>query len=140
MEMGRILNRELFLYLLDLEVKRARRYQNFFCLLSLKITRPQGVPNGKSLQHCFQTVSHWIEEELRESDILGCLGNHELAALLPYADLSAGCNARSRFEGSLPYFNFKNEGFRLTINQACFPKDGTDTADLLRRITAGGAA
>jgi hypothetical protein len=140
MEMGRILDRDLFLYLLDLEVKRARRYQNFFCILSLKVSRAPGSRNGKSLQHCFETLTHWLERELRESDILGSLGNQELAALLPYADISAGGNARSRFEGNLKDFNFKNDGFQLTINQVCFPSDGTDTADLVRKITGAAAA
>ncbi len=140
MQTGRILDRDLFLYLVDLEVKRARRYQNFFCLLSLKISRAPGPENGKSLQHCFKTVAHWLERELRETDVLGFLGSYEVAALLPYADLSAGCNARSRFETGLKDFNFKNEGFELTIKQVCFPKDGTDTADLVRKTTAGAAA
>ena len=140
MEIGRILNRELFLYLLDLEVKRARRYQNFFCILSLKLSRLSDSGNEKKLQNCFQTLSHWLSEELRESDILGSLGDHQLAALLPYADLSSGSHARERYEGSLKYFNFKNDGFELTIHQVCFPKDGTDTADLIRKITGIEAA
>ncbi len=140
MEIGRILNRELFLYLLDLEVKRARRYQNFFCILSLKLSRLPDSGNEKNLQNCFQTLSHWLSEELRESDILGTLGDDQLAALLPYADLSSGAHARARFEGSLKYFNFKNDGFQLTIDQVCFPKDGTDTADLIRKITGIEAA
>ncbi len=135
MEIGRILNRELFLYLLDLEVKRSRRYQNFFCLLSLKLSRLPGYENDKGIKTCFQALSHWLAEELRESDILGSLADNQLAALLPYADLSAGGHARSRFEGSLRYFNFQNEGCALTIDQVCFPKDGTDTTDLIRKIT-----
>lgn len=32
-EFGRVLKKDLFLYFFDLEVKRARRYQNFLCLL-----------------------------------------------------------------------------------------------------------
>ncbi len=140
MRTGRILDRDLFLYLVDLEVKRARRYQNFFCLLSLKVSRAPGSEIGKSLQHCFKTVAYWLEQELRETDILGSLGGHEVAVLLPYADLSAGCSARSRFEGSLKDFNFQKEGFELTIKQVCFPKDGTDTAELVRKMAAGAAA
>ena len=140
MEIGRILNRELFLYLLDLEVKRARRYQNFFCVLSLKLSRLPGSANHTNLQNCFQTLSHWLSEELRESDILGSLGENQLAALLPYADLSSGTHARDRFDGGLKYFNFKNDGFQLSIDQVCFPKDGTDTADLIRKITGSEPA
>ncbi len=140
MQTGRILDRDLFLYLVDLEVKRARRYQNFFCLLSLKVSRAPGSQSGQSLQHCYKTVAHWLEQELRETDILGSLGSHEVAALLPYADRGAGCSARARFEGSLKDFNFQKEGFELTINQVCFPKDGTDASELFRKMTAGASA
>ena len=34
---GRILDKNLFLFLLDLEVKQARRYQNFLSILILKL-------------------------------------------------------------------------------------------------------
>jgi hypothetical protein len=46
-ELSRILNQEIFLYLLDLEVKRARRYQDFFCILVLNLNRIPSHDNGK---------------------------------------------------------------------------------------------
>ncbi len=140
MESGRILNRELFLHLLDLEVKRAMRYQNFFCLLCLKVSPLANYQNGRSLQHFFETLTHRLRRELRESDVLGSLGNHQVAALLPYADVSAGCSARARFERNLEEFHFKIGGFQLTITQVCFPNDATETADLVRKMTADAAA
>ncbi len=139
MELGRILNRELFLHLLDLEVKRAMRYQNFFCLLCLKVSPVANHQNGRSLQQFFEALTHWVRRGLRESDILGSLGNYQVAALLPYADVSAGCSARSRFERNLEEFNFKG-GFQLSITQVCFPNDATETADLVRKMTIGAAA
>ena len=39
----RVLDKDLFLFLLDLEVKRARRYQNFICL-----PLPKLKPSSKS--------------------------------------------------------------------------------------------
>ena len=75
-----------------------------------------------------------LKEELRESDILGALEENKLAALLPYADISAGDIARSRFEGSVKYFDFKNEGYDVLVDQICFPLDGTDTADLINKV------
>jgi hypothetical protein len=134
MELSRILSRELFIYLLDLEVKRARRYQNFFCILILKLSQLASHDNGTGLQNCYQKLSHLLEEELRESDILGTLAENRLVALLPYADISAGGHAKSHFEGSLKYYDFKSEGYEVVIEQVCFPMDGTDTPGIVDKV------
>jgi GGDEF domain-containing protein len=133
-KLSRILNREIFLYLLDHEVKRARRYQDFFCVLILKLSRLPSHDNGKEQQACYQTLANLLVEELRDSDILGSLGEKGLAALLPFADSSAGGIAKSRFEGSLKYCDFQSEGYEVTVEQVCFPVDGTDTSGLIKKV------
>jgi GGDEF domain-containing protein len=139
MALSRVLNREIFLYLLDLEVKRARRYQNFFCVLILKLVQLSSKENGNGLHNCYNQLSHLLREEFRESDILGSLGENKLAALLPYADGSAGGQARSHFQASLEYCDFKKEGYEVKIEQFCFPMDGTDTRDLIRKVIGSDA-
>jgi PleD family two-component response regulator len=134
MERRRIPNREMFLYLLDLEIKRAIRYQNFFCILKLKLSQLPENRNGKGPQVCYQTLRHLLIEEMRESDILGSLGDDQLAILIPYADPSAGSSAKSRLEGSLKYFEFKKEGYEVMVDQISFPLDGTDTPDLVGKL------
>jgi hypothetical protein len=131
---GRILTRDLFLNLLDLEVKRARRYQNFFCVLVMRMNQLSSHDNGTHQASCYQKLSHLLTDELRESDILGTLNENCFAALLPYGDCAAGDITRSRFEGSLKYYDFKNEGYEVKIEQLCFPMDGTDTADIVRKV------
>jgi len=137
---GRILNRDLFLFLLDLEVKRARRYQNFLCLMLFKIKQFSQEDNGGSLKACYQTLSDLLMDEMRESDIIGSLELDRLVVLLPYADVKAGTYVQSRFEDALEYYDFKNKGFEIMIDQVCFPINGTDTMDLLRRALEAEAA
>ena len=133
--LNRVLNREIFLHFLDLEVKRSRRYQNFFCILILKLKElPEG-KGGKALPACYQKLTHLLEEEARDSDVLGTLGEQRLAVILPYADMSSGSNTRSRFESNLRYYDFTREGYQVVVEQVCFPSDGTDTLDLVRRVT-----
>jgi PleD family two-component response regulator len=139
-ELKRILNRELFLYFLDLEVKQAQRYQNFFCIMILNLTQFCENDYGQSLQTCYQKLTHLLTEELRESDILGSLGENKLAALLPYADPTAGSHAKSRFERSLKYYDFNHEGYKVKIDQVCFPMDGTNTADIVKRVMGAEAS
>ena len=132
-EFGRILNRDFFLYLLDLEVKRARRYQNFICLLLLNLRQLPKANNGRYFHICQQTLGKLLSREMRETDILGSLGKDKLVALLPYADASAGGHAKSRFEGTLKYYDFKKKGYEVTIDQICFPMNGTDTIDIIKK-------
>ena len=129
------LSRELFLYVLDLEVERARRYQDFFCVLKLKLFPLPGQEEGKGLQKCHRSLTNWLREELRESDLLGSLGDDHLAVLLPYADLSVSRQVKSRLEDSLKYFGFQNDGYEVMIDQICFPKDAAVTKDLVSKVT-----
>ena len=132
-ELGRILNKDFFLYLLDLEVKRARRYQNFLCLLLLNIKKFSKNDEEGAFHTCHEALSKLLMEEMRETDILGSLDGNKLAVILPYADKSAGSNAKSRFEGTLKYYDFKSKGCEVNINQICFPINGADTFDLIKK-------
>jgi GGDEF domain-containing protein len=139
-DMNRVLNREIFLYLLDLEVKRSRRYQNFFCILILRLKELPDQDDGKGLQACYRRLAHLLAEEARDSDILGTLGEKRLAVILPYADMSSGSFTRSRFESSVQYCDFPREGYQVVVEQVCFPRDGADTPDLVRKVIGVEAA
>jgi hypothetical protein len=72
-------------------------------------------------------------EEMRESDVLGSLGEHQLAILLPYADILAGDHAKCRFEDVLKCFDLKSKGYEVMIDQICFPRNGTDSIELIKK-------
>jgi len=139
-ELNRVLNREVFLHLLDLEVKRSRRYQNFFCILILRLKELPNQNSGKGLQACYQRLSHLLVEEVRDSDVLGSLGEKRLAVILPYADMSSGDFILSRFESNLRYHDFAREGFQVVIEKVCFPCDAADTSDLLWKVVGAESA
>ena len=132
--MRRILDREQFLFFLDLEVKRARRYQNFFSILILKMAHISSHENEGRSQIGQRSLAHLFQDGLRESDILGSLAENRLVVLLPYADQNAGGGAKIRVEGDLQYYDFKNEGYEVTIDQVSFPKDGANIADLEKKV------
>ena len=133
----RILNKDLFLFLLDLEVKRAQRYQNFLCLLSPTLKPSFQNDHRVEFKTCYQTLVNLLIDELRETDLLGSLGENNLVILLPYTDSSAGGGAKSRIEGALKYCDFQSKGFDVTINQTCFPLNGTDTSELIKKALEG---
>ena len=130
----RILPREMFLSLLDFEVKRSRRYQNFFCILVLKLNQISNHDNGIQQRSCYQKMAHLLEEELRESDIVGILSDNSIAAILPYGDPVSGENAKARFDRNLKYFDFPKDGYEIIVDRICFPTDSTNTSDLIKRL------
>ena len=131
---ARILNRELFFNMLDWEVKRARRHRNFFSILKLKLSPLPGFENEEGLKTCGKTLSDFVAEELRESDIFSFLGNDQWAVLIPYADLSAVGFLGLRLMGGLEYYDFKKKGYEVMADLICFPADGTNTADLIEKL------
>lgn len=137
---GRMVPREIFFQLLDMEVKRARRYQNFFCVLLMKLTRLSVQDNGARQTDCYTRLSHLLKEEFRESDILSHLSESCIAALLPYGDAATGEQTKSRFEGNLKYFDFRHEGYEVKIEQIFFPMDGTSSSDLIQKMERFGEA
>jgi hypothetical protein len=132
----RILNRDFFLQLLDLEVRRARRYQNFFCILVMRLNQLLNPDNGAHRNSCYEKLTRLLKDELRESDILGSLNDDCIVAILPYGDAGAGDHARTRFEGSLKYYDFKSDGYEVLINQFTFPIDGADTSELVKKVSS----
>ncbi|NIS62615.1 MAG: hypothetical protein GTO13_18495, partial [Proteobacteria bacterium] len=64
---GNVLNNQSFLFMLDLEIKRARRYQNFLSLLSLTFGHLD--PSlGEDASISFKTLANLVKDELRETD------------------------------------------------------------------------
>ncbi|MBP1694884.1 MAG: hypothetical protein H6Q41_72 [Deltaproteobacteria bacterium] len=128
---GRILNRNLFHFVLDIEVKRSRRYQNFLCLMLFKIRQLSEEGDRGGMQACYRKLGDLLMEETRESDIIGSLELDRLVVLLPYADMKAGAYVKSRFEDVLKYYDFKSKGIEIVIDQVCFPVNGSDTTGLI---------
>lgn len=127
-----MLDRDQFINFLNHEVKRARRYQNFFCLLVLRIEPPSdGFKDA--LKDYYERMRGLIVEEVRESDLIGLLEENRMVILLPYADSGAGGQAKSRLEETLKCYDFDNNGYEVMIQKICFPIDGTNTASILEK-------
>jgi PleD family two-component response regulator len=90
--------------------------------------------NGQGLQTCLERLIHFIGEELRESDIMGFLGEHQLAVIFPYTDPNAASHIQSRFEHLLEYLEFKKEGCEVKMVRICFPADASNTAALIGKM------
>jgi hypothetical protein len=131
---GRILNKDLFLFLLDYEVKRGRRYQNFLSILILELLALPSEDGVGDLDSSYQMLVALLMDEMREADIFGAVGENRLVILLPYADILAGSQAKSRFETVLKYYDFQSKGCEVKIHQVSYPNHGTDTPELMKKV------
>jgi len=57
LEPNRILNKDLILFLLDLEVKRGRRYQNFLSILILDLIAVSNGDGGGDFESSYEMLS-----------------------------------------------------------------------------------
>lgn len=131
---GRILDGPMFYYLLDHEVRRARRYQNFICVLHFQIRRISEGEGQDQQQACHETLGDFLSLEIRDSDIIAPFGDKGWLVLLPYADLLTGLKAKTRLEAILKYFDFKKRGWDVVIDPWVFPVHWTDSEDLLYHL------
>jgi hypothetical protein len=102
-------------------------------LFKIKQFSQEGDPGD--MQASYRKLGDLLMEETRESDIIGFLELDRLVVLLPYADMKAGAHVKSRFEDTLKYYDFKSKGIEIMIDQVCFPINGSDTTDLIKRAS-----
>ena len=130
---GHVFNRQSFLYLLDLEIKRARRYQNYLSLLSLTFGHLDPTP-GENPSISLKTLANLVKSELRDTDIVGQGGENRLLVMLPYADMTGVHRARERLEKTLYEYGFGRKGFTIEIDEVCFPTHARNADALLRTV------
>jgi GGDEF domain-containing protein len=128
-----IFMREDFLRLLDLEIRRARRYQNLFGLLKFELQNRAFhgmVGNGKSLKFVLKLLS----DELRETDVLGQTNENEVMVILPYCDPLGSETVHRRLSDILNELHLSDRGVQVQSRCACFPKEGTDMEEMLTKL------
>ena len=128
---GHVFNRQSFLFLLDLEIKKAQRYQNYLTLLSFTFDylNPSLTKNpGISLK----TMGNLLRDELRETDVIGQGATNRLLVMLPYADMVGAQKVRKRLEQTLRDYGFGTREFAIQIDEVCFPTHATSIKDLLQ--------
>ncbi len=128
---GNVFNRQSFLFMLNLEIKRARRYQEFLSLVSITFGHFDPLP-GKSPTISFKTLANLLKDKLRDTDIIGRSGRNRLLVMLPYADMKGTHRVRERLEKILCEYGFGREGFTVEISEVCFPTHATNVDDLLQ--------
>jgi hypothetical protein len=129
-----IVDADNFIRILDLEVNRCRRYQNYFCMVLLKIERDHEKTKSAPQEFIYRKIINLLAEEIRESDVIGSPADHCIAVILPYGDPDAGEKTRKRIEETLRYYEFRKDGYKVGTELIGFPQSGTETSELMKMI------
>ena len=134
LDRARIKNKNTFVYFLDMEVNRARRYRDFFSIILLRLMKPACHPQDATMEAACNKLKEVLAQEARETDILGTMGEDEIAILLPYANAESAELAQHRFNDLLASYVIVNEGPEINFKRVCFPSDGTTGVDILKKM------
>jgi hypothetical protein len=123
----RVLTPEAFDFVLNNELKRAVRSQNF---LTLVVVNPQS--EGRARQETAREIAVLVSRELRETDLLTATPDGRLSMVLLDADMPNSMRVIDRLMTRLEHYQFSSP-LAIEIGAACCPTHGAD-AETLRRV------
>jgi hypothetical protein len=141
----RVLTPEAFDFVLNNELKRAVRSQNFLTLLLLEPTAqgtPAGRPSGASATppppDAVRQVARLVSREVRETDLLAQTDNGRVSVVLLDADLQNSMRVVDRLMSRFEHYEFPTP-LAIEVGAACCPTHGVDV-ESLRRVAEQSAA
>jgi GGDEF domain-containing protein len=132
----RVLTSEAFDFVLNNELKRAIRSQNFLTLVHVEPTI-QGVPNGGNgeREKAVREIARLISREVRETDLLALTGHGRLSIVLLDADMPNSIGVIERLMSRLDHYQFP-QPLAIEVGAACCPTHGADVESLRRAAEA----
>ena len=126
----RVLTPEAFEFVLNNELKRAVRSQNFLTLLLLEPTaqRPEQMPQADVVRE----VARLVSREVRETDLLSQTTERQLSVVLLDADVPNSMQVVDRLVSRFEHYEFPSPVV-VEVGAATCPTHGAD-AQSLRRV------
>ena len=130
-EGSKLLTPGAFEFVLDSELKRAVRSQNFLTLIILEASREWEGMQVSADDGTVLEVAQLIGREVRDTDLLGHTERGMLALVLLDADFEHSTRVIDRLVSRIENYEFPN-ALRIAVGAACYPTDAVD-ADSLKR-------
>ena len=128
-EGSKLLTPGAFEFVLESELKRAVRSQNFLTLVTVEASREwEGMMITADVGTLHQ-VGDIIGREVRDTDLLGHTENGTLAMVLLDADFEHSLRVIDRVVARIENFKFP-AALRIAVGAACFPVHAVDAASL----------
>ncbi len=127
-----MLTSEAFDFVLNNELKRAVRSQNFLTLVHVEPTvRDAQVAGTGDRDTAVREIARLISREVRETDLLAHTGQGRLSIVLLDADMPNSMGVIERLMSRLDHYEF-TQPLAIEVGAACCPTHGADV-DSLRR-------
>ncbi len=130
----RVLTSDAFDFVLDNELKRAVRSQNFLTLLLLEPTPRAHAAEAAEATEIVRAVTRLVSREVRETDLLAHTDGR-LSIVLLDADLPNSMRVVDRLMSRFDHFEFPTP-LAFEVGAACCPTHGADVESLRRAAEA----
>ena len=130
-EGSRLLTPGAFEFVLDSELKRAVRSQNFLTLVTIEASREWEGMTVTADDGTLQEVAQIIGKEVRDTDLLGHTEKGTLAIVLLDADFEHSTRVIDRLVSRIQNYEVPTV-LRIAVGAACYPTHAVD-ADSLKR-------
>jgi hypothetical protein len=131
-EGSRLLTPGAFEFVLDSELKRAVRSQNFLTLVTLEASREWEGMMVTADDGTVHEVAQVIGKEVRDTDLLGHTDRGTLALVLLDADFDHSTRVIDRLVARIENYEFATP-LRIAIGAACYPTHAVDAESLKRQ-------
>ena len=131
-EGSKLLTPNAFEFVLDSELKRAVRAQNFLTLVTVEASREWEGMMVTADDGTLQEVAQIIGREVRDTDVLGHTGKGTLALVLLDTDFEHSSRVIERVVSRIENYEFQN-ALRIAVGAACYPTHAVDAESLKRQ-------
>ena len=128
---SKLLTSDAFEFVLDAELKRAVRSQNYLTLVTVKASRESEGVTVAADDGTLQQVAQLIGREVRDTDLVGHTDRGTLALVLLDADFDHSTRVIDRLVERIERYEFPG-ALRVAVGAACYPTHAVD-ADSLKR-------
>jgi hypothetical protein len=131
-EGSRLLTPGAFEFVLESELKRAVRSQNFLTLVVVETSREWEGMMMTADDGTVHEVAQIIGREVRDTDLLGHTERGTLALVLLDADFEHSARVIDRVVSRIENYEFPTS-LRIAVGAACYPTHAVDAASLKRQ-------
>jgi hypothetical protein len=126
---SRLLTSNAFEFVLDGEMKRAVRSQNYLTLVVFETQREWDGMTVTADPGTLEEVANIVGHEVRDTDLLGNTESGVLSVVLLDADYENGTRVIDRLVQRIDHYEFSSP-LRISVGAACYPTHAVDPDSL----------
>lgn len=134
-EGSRLLTPHAFDFVLDGELKRAVRSQNFLTLVVFEARREWEGLEVTADEGTVAEVAQVVGREVRDTDLIGRSDTGSLSLVLLDADFDSSTRVIDRLVSRIDNYDFRTP-LRISVGAACYPTHAVDADSLKRQASS----